>query len=241
MINKMSKLPIYQQIQNEIKKDIENKKWMVHEAIPAERQLALLFNVSRMTVRQAIQALVDEGILYRRIGSGTYVSEEKVIENMDAVTSFTNLMLKQGKQPTSHIVSFAMKPVTRSEAKALKLAEDAEVLRIERIRYGDSTPILFEVAAIPMNIASKLTRDELTNSLFQTVSDKFHLTIGDAQQTMEAVAVSEKIAPYLEVPLGTPVMRLRQTTALSDGTLFEYVDSQYVGNRFKFSTRIHAN
>lgn len=97
MINKKSKLPIYQQIQNEIKKDIDNAKWSVHEAIPAERQLAELFNVSRMTVRQAIQALVDDGVLYRRIGSGTYVSEEKVTENMDAVTSFTNLMLKQGK------------------------------------------------------------------------------------------------------------------------------------------------
>lgn len=177
MINKKSKLPIYQQIQNEIKKDIDNAKWSVHEAIPAERQLAELFNVSRMTVRQAIQALVDDGVLYRRIGSGTYVSEEKVTENMDAVTSFTNLMLKQGKTPSSHIVSFSMKPVTRQEAKALELDEDDDVLRIERIRYGDSTPILFETAAIPMNIASKLTRDELTNSLFQTVSDKFHLTI----------------------------------------------------------------
>ncbi|MCT7834832.1 MAG: GntR family transcriptional regulator, partial [Lactobacillus iners] len=74
--------PVYIKIHNQLKKDIENKKYAVGARIPAERKLALEFNVSRMTLRQAIKTLEDEGILERRLGSGTYVASQKVKEKM---------------------------------------------------------------------------------------------------------------------------------------------------------------
>ncbi|MBY7146125.1 GntR family transcriptional regulator, partial [Levilactobacillus brevis] len=93
--------PIYIQIHNDIKRAIEAGKWAVGDRIPSERELSRNFDVSRMTLRQAIQTLVDEGILERQVGSGTYVANQKVQEKMSGVTSFTDLMLTQGKQPTS--------------------------------------------------------------------------------------------------------------------------------------------
>lgn len=89
--------PMYIKIHNQIKRDIENKKYKVGERIPAERQLALKFNVSRMTLRQAIKTLEDEGILERRLGSGTYVSSQKVQERMSGIMSFTDITRANGQ------------------------------------------------------------------------------------------------------------------------------------------------
>lgn len=95
MIDKQSGIPIYIQIQSEIKKKMEDGVWKVGTSIPAERQLAEMFHVSRMTVRQAIQGLVDDNILQRRVGAGTFIAEKKLTERLEAVTSFTNLMLQE--------------------------------------------------------------------------------------------------------------------------------------------------
>ena len=84
--------PVYIQIHNQIKKDIEAGVWSVGDRIPSERELALEFNVSRMTLRQAVQTLVEEGILERQVGAGTFVARKKVQEKMTGVTSFTELM-----------------------------------------------------------------------------------------------------------------------------------------------------
>lgn len=129
-------VPVYIQIHNAIRADIEAGKWRVGDRIPSERDLAVTFKVSRMTLRQAIQTLVDEGILERRVGSGTYVANQKVQEKMSGVTSFTDLMQAQGKVPSSKTVSYHVAQPTSSEVEKLKLAPAEQVLRMERIRPG---------------------------------------------------------------------------------------------------------
>lgn len=115
MIDKQSGIPIYIQIQSEIKKKMEDGVWKVGTSIPAERQLAEMFHVSRMTVRQAIQGLVDDNILQRRVGAGTFIAEKKLTERLEAVTSFTNLMLQEGKVPSTRIVSYGIRPASTQE------------------------------------------------------------------------------------------------------------------------------
>lgn len=238
MIDKQSGIPIYIQIQSEIKKKMEDGVWKVGTSIPAERQLAEMFHVSRMTVRQAIKGLVDDNILQRRVGAGTFIAEKKLTERLEAVTSFTNLMLQEGKVPSTRIVSYGIRPASTQEQEALQLPENSNVMKIERIRYGDRVPILYEVAAIPEKIASLLTKEDIMDSLYKAIELKLGQPIGEAEQIMEASLVSEKIAPYLDVKLGSPVMKLRQITMLEDGRPFEFTRSQYVGSRFQFVARI---
>ena len=109
--------PVYIQIHNQIKKDIEAGKWKIGEKIPSERELAENFSVSRMTLRQAIQTLVDEGILERKIGSGTFVARKKVQEKMSGITSFTEITEAQGKVPTSKTVSYLITIPSLSESE----------------------------------------------------------------------------------------------------------------------------
>ncbi|WP_251946928.1 GntR family transcriptional regulator [Levilactobacillus brevis] len=226
--------PIYIQIHNDIKRAIEAGKWAVGDRIPSERELSRNFDVSRMTLRQAIQTLVDEGILERQVGSGTYVANQKVQEKMSGVTSFTDLMLTQGKQPTSKTISYHVMNPSLSEAEKLKLSEDDQVLRMERIRYGDDVPICFEVATVPEKLVDGLSKKEVTSSLYRALEDKKQLSPGKAQQTVSAMSASERIAEYLSIKRGDAILRLRQVTYLQDGTPFEYVRTQYVGERFEF-------
>ena len=107
----VSKLPVYLRIHDQIKQEIEEGKWRVGDRLPSERELSEKFNVSRMTLRQAIQTLADEGILERKIGSGTYVARKKVQETMIGTTSFSDIVKSQGSVPSSKTISyFVTKP-----------------------------------------------------------------------------------------------------------------------------------
>ncbi|WP_367370838.1 GntR family transcriptional regulator [Pediococcus parvulus] len=226
--------PIYIQIHNEIKKSIEAGKWAVGDRIPAERELAEQFNVSRMTLRQAIQTLVDEGILERRVGSGTFVANQKVQEKMSGVTSFTDLMIAQGKTPSSKTISYHAGQPSMSESEKLELNDGELVLRMERIRYADKVPICFETATVPENLVKDFSKAEVTSSLYGTLEKKAGLVPGKATQAVSAMLASEKIAEYLSVKRGEAILRLRQVSYLQDGKPFEYVRTQYVGERFEF-------
>ena len=225
--------PVYIQIHNQIKKDIEAGVWAVGDRIPSERELALEFNVSRMTLRQAVQTLVEEGILERQVGAGTFVARKKVQEKMTGVTSFTELMEEQGKKPSSRTVSYLVTTPSLSEMERLKLKDDEKVLRMERIRYADEVPICFEVATLPYSLVKDYERNQITTSLYRTLEESGR-KIGHAQQSVSAQVASERIAEYLNIERGSAILRLRQITELGDGTPFEYVRTQYAGDKFEF-------
>lgn len=213
---------------------IEEGQWQVGERIPSERDLAKVFNVSRMTLRQAVQTLVDEGILERRVGSGTYVSSQKVQERMTGIESFTEIMLSQGRKPTSQTISYHVKPASVSEAKQLQLEDETLVLRMERVRFADNIPICFEVATIPYHLIQSLGKKEITSSLYKTLEGKKHIHVGKAEQTVSAMLASERIAEFLNIKRGEAILQLKQITYSQDGLPFEYVRTQYVAERFEF-------
>ncbi|KRM18281.1 UbiC transcription regulator-associated [Ligilactobacillus hayakitensis DSM 18933 = JCM 14209] len=225
--------PVYIQIHNHIKKDIESGRWKIGEKIPPERELSKAFGVSRMTLRQAIQTLVDEGILERKVGSGTFVARKKVQEKMIGITSFTEITESQGKTPTSKTVSYLVTTPSLSESEALSLSDQQKVLRMERIRYADKLPICFEVATVPYDLVSQFEKSEITSSLYKTL-EKNGFEIGHAQQTVSAMLASERIADFLNLKKGEAILRLRQITELKDGQPFEYVRTQYAGERYEF-------
>lgn len=226
--------PIYIQIHNKIRVFIEEGKWKVGERIPSERDLAKIFDVSRMTLRQAVQTLVDEGILERKVGSGTYVSSRKVQEKMTGIESFTETMLSQGRKPTSNTVSYHVKPASVSETEQLQLEDDTKVLRMERVRFADEIPICFEVATIPYHIVEALGKKEITSSLYKTLEEKKQIHVGKAEQTISAMLASERIAEFLDIKRGEAILQLKQITYSRDGIPFEYVRTQYVAERFEF-------
>ena len=226
-------LPAYIKIHDAIKKDIDEGVWLIGDRLPSERDLADHFEVSRMTLRQAVTLLVEEGILERRVGSGTYVASHRVRDKMRGTTSFTEIVHSQGKTPSSKLISYQRQLASDTEIKELQLEPSDYVIRMERIRYADNIPLVFEVASIPEKFIKDMKRDEITEHFFKTlVSHGFE--IGKSRQTIYAKTASERVANYLSVSRGHAILALTQVSYFSNGNPFEYVRSQYVGDRFEF-------
>lgn len=229
----MSK-PVYIEIHNDIQEKIENNTWLIGKRIPSERILSEMYNVSRMTLRQAIQILVEEGILNKIPGSGTYVANQKIQEKMSGVTGFTDIMIAEGKIPSSKTMLFKEVNATFNEAEELKIDSNKKVLRMERIRYGDQIPICYEITTIRLDVLQGISQDEISRSLYQALNEKKGLKPKNAKQYISAILATKQISEYLDIKINEPVLKLRQTSYLDDGTPFEYVQSQYAAERFEF-------
>ncbi|MBM7635877.1 GntR family transcriptional regulator [Streptococcus saliviloxodontae] len=225
--------PAYIHIHDHIKKEIEDGKWQIGQRLPSERDLSETFQVSRMTLRQAITLLVEEGILERRVGSGTYVAGRRVQERMRGTTSFTEIVKSQGKYPSSKLISYQKKLASKTERDQLQLTAKDYVISMERVRYADQLPLVYEVASIPEKLIASFNQTEITEHFFQTLTQNGY-TIGKSQQTIYAKTASDKVAGHLDVAKGHAILALTQVSYFSDGTPFEYVRSQYVGDRFEF-------
>lgn len=226
-------VPAYIRIHDAIKKEIDRGVWEIGQRLPSERDLADDYEVSRMTLRQAITLLVEEGILERRVGSGTYVASHRVQEKMRGTTSFTEIVRSQGKMPSSQLISYQRKLANETEIQQLQLKATDTVVRMERVRFADNVPLVFEVASIPEKLIQSFNQEDITEHFFQTLTDNGY-EIGKSQQTIYAKNASERVANYLKVPKNHAVLALTQVSYFTDGRPFEYVHSQYVGDRFEF-------
>ena len=226
-------LPAYLQIHDQIKKEIDEEVWQIGQRLPSERDLAETFQVSRMTLRQAITLLVEEGVLERRVGSGPFVASTRVQEKMRGTTSFTEIMKSQGKTPSSQLISYRRTLPSKQEVEKLGINKTENIIRMERVRYADKLPVVYEVASIPEKFIKNFNKEEITSHFFQTLQEHGY-KIGKSQQTIYARLAKEKIAHYLEIPRGHAILALTQVSYFEDGTAFEYVKSQYVGDRFEF-------
>lgn len=226
--------PMYIKIHNQIKRDVENHIYKVGDRIPAERQLAVKFGVSRMTLRQAIKTLEEEGILERRLGSGTYVASQKVQEKMSGIMSFTEITKANGQKPSSKLISYQIGKPSLSEKERLELTTDEDILRMERIRYADQTPICYEVVTVPYNLVKNISKEEISTHLYEALNQN-NYEIGRVTEHISAAIANEQDARLLNAKKGEALITRRQVTELSDGRPFEYTRARYVAERFEFT------
>ncbi|MFC4652681.1 GntR family transcriptional regulator [Lactococcus nasutitermitis] len=226
-------VPNYVKIHDTLKEEVGASIWQIGQRLPSERDLAERFGVSRMTARQAITALVEEGILDRRVGSGTYVASRRVREKMRGTTSFTDIIKAQGKEPSSEVLSYTRTLPNDVECEKLNISKNDFIIRMERIRYADKVPICFEVASIPYELVKSFDKKSITSNFFKTLEESGY-EISRSEQIVSAKKVSTEVADYLKIRVGSAILGVTQVSYFSDETAFEYVLSQYVGDRFEF-------
>lgn len=234
MINKNSPIPIYYQLEESIKQQIDSGELKEDEAIPSEREFAEKFQISRMTVRQALNNLVMEGYLYRHKGRGTFVNKKKVEQELQGMTSFTEDMIARGMTPSSKLLSFDIIQADQKTATELLIAENDPVYKIKRIRLADEEPMAMETAYIPVGIVPGLTEESSNLSLYRYIEDELSLTISEARQEIEASIAGPKEADELAIEVGAPVLLIVRTSYLQDGTPFELVKSAFRADRYRF-------
>jgi GntR family transcriptional regulator len=234
MINKNSPVPIYHQLEEYIKQQIENGVLAEESVIPSEREFAERFQISRMTVRQAINNLVSEGYLNRQKGRGTFVTKKKVEQELQGMTSFTEDMLSRGMNPSSILLSFQILPADKKTALALRIEETDSIYKIKRIRLADGAPMALETAYIPVEIVPGLTEENSNLSLYQYIEENLALSISEATQEIEASTADHLDAETLEIKFGDPILLIERISYLQEGIPFELVKSTFRADQYRF-------
>jgi GntR family transcriptional regulator len=241
LIEKNSPIPIYYQLGELIKELIAKGELKPGDSLPAEREYAEKFQISRMTVRQAFTQLVNEGYLHRVQGRGTFIAERKpkIEQGLQGLTSFTEDMVSRGMKPGSQLIKFEIIPATNDIARELGIQEYGPVYEIQRIRLADDMPMALETNYISANFIKGLTEQIVNQSLYAYIEDTLKLKIDHASQVIESSVADEMEAEYLKVQEGAPVMLIQRNTFLSDGTPVEYVKSSYRADRYKFKIQMN--
>ncbi|MER2057922.1 MAG: GntR family transcriptional regulator [Niallia sp.] len=232
MIIKDSHIPIYYQLEMEIKEIIKNLQ--PGDPISSEREFSEKYGISRMTVRQAINNLVAEGVLVRQRGKGTFVATPKVEQELSGLTSFSEDMRSRGLTPQTKILDFKTIPCPRGIASKLQIEEGDTVYEFSRLRIADDIPMALETSYLPTTLIKDLQEETLHGSIYEYVEQTLYLKISHATQTIESTLSQKNESTPLGIKEGAPVLLMERYSYLENGTPFEYVKSIYRGDRYKF-------
>jgi GntR family transcriptional regulator len=230
-------LPIYQQIRRTVKFWILDKDYNPNDKIPPELELAKQFDVNRMTIRQALSPLVEEGLLIRKRGEGTFVTtDEELIQGMSLkhIGMTNELLLPLMKSKTLTVEKKELEPSHLVREK-LELDEDVHhVVRIKRDRLVTEGFRAFTINYLPLEIGRKLGEDELLKKpLLKIMEDDLKINFIEAFQTIEVSFADEETATHLGIHPGVPTLLTERIMYTEKGKPVELVHTIYEANQYK--------
>lgn len=200
------------------------------EAIPSERELVATYDVSRATVRRAIEALIADGVLHRIQGKGTFVAPPRIESHLH-LASFTQDMRRRGLTPSTRVVSIALLAPTDAAATDLGLPPGAEAWLLERVRLADGEPMAYERGWYPSDLFPHLDAHDLSASLYEVMAEHYGLA-PDAAEQIAWSDQAQTAARHLGVAPTAPVM-LFDRISRAKGRPVERVRSWYRGDRYQ--------
>ena len=223
-------VPRYYEIEQALRARIADLR--PDDPLPSDAMLCQEFGVSRMTARNAVQRLSQEGLVYRVPGRGTFVAEPPVHRQAGHLLSFTEEMRRRGRVPSSQLLAREVRDPGPAEASRLQLDPGAEVIAVRRLRVADDEPVAIEEAVFPAAIAPLIEHADLEHaSLHDTLVEGGHVpTMGRARLCAEAAGPQD--APLLDVPEGSPLLVEKRVIHDQDGRPLELCESRYVGDRY---------
>lgn len=217
-------------------------EWAPGDLIPSERELCERYGISRMTARQSITELVNEGLLYRQQGKGTYVGRPKIAQQLLRLTGFTEDMRAREQKPGARVLSAEMWPADETTAERLRVKVGQPVYRLRRLRLADSEPLALETSCISFIGCERLLDHDLErDSLYLLLATAFDIPPLEAEQELEADLAGTEEAHLLAVPVGSPVLRTRRVTVTRRNQPVEFATSVYRGDKYRFYTRMVRN
>src|SRR5699024_7559555 len=203
-------VPLYQQLKEHITEKIDKKIWKPGDKIYLENQLYEKFDVSRNTAKKAIEDLVQEGIVYRVQGKGSFVNQPKIEQSLTGFYSFSQVLEEKGLQQKDVIISITVEKASHKVAQALQINDGEEVIVLTRLRYAQDEPIILESSYLrkdKIHHVEKLKQVEET-PLYQLLRLEFNVNVNSAKEAFEPVLITEKEAQHLEVKVGSPALLL---------------------------------
>ena len=235
-------VPVYYQIKQTIRDWIINKEFGFGDKIPSENELARVFNVNRLTVRQAISQLVQEGLLISKRGYGTFVTNNTQLINSLSLecTGFMDGIFYQVEKSETKSVSInkMIAPIFVREKLALD-KKDVEVMQIKRVRFLSGNSFNYVINYVPLEIGERLTQEALrTKPLLLILEQDFGIQFTEAFQTIQASFADQEVAEKLRIPSGSPILFLERIMYIKKQKPIELVHISFRGDLFKYIIRL---
>ena len=235
-------LPLYYQIKQTIKGWIVNKEFKPGDKIPSENELAKRFKVNRLTVRQALSQLIQEGFLISKRGQGTFVVDnEDLYENLDLeFTGFIDDLFYQITKTKTMSVEIRKVTVNALIKEKLRLDDSEEsVIQIKRVRYKNSNSFAYTVNYLPLDIGTKITEEDLKKKpLLQIIEEDLNIQFTEAFQTIEASFADKEVSERLRVAQGSPILYVERVMYTGKHKPVEFVQTSYRGDLYKYIVRL---
>lgn len=229
--------PLYLQIRKDILEKIESGVWPEGIIIPPEKKLALQYNVSRVTIRSALQALVKEGYLKRKAGFGTTVSLNKSsLSNFTYIQSFTNEMKEMGRSPNTLKASLELISANKTLAELFKINEGDKIYNLKRIR-GAVFPILYSNTFLKPVITIPNDEAVLYGSLYKYLS-AHNVLFSYFEEYISSIVGSKEVRNYLKVDNDVPLLKRERYAYNEQNELVEFTETFYNGNDYHYRTKL---
>lgn len=230
-------LAIYKELLNRVNNDTYNN---LNNPIPNEIQLSKEFDCSRMTMRRAIDLLVQEGIIYRRRGSGSFIRDNTSSKyspvfklNNEVISGLTDSI---EYDIVNKLISFKLIFATESIKNALSLKLNDPVYEIIRVRYINNSPYVIEKTYMNASIISGITEEILRKSIYKYIEEELKLSISSSKKILRASPSTESDRDYLLLSENEPILEVEQIAYLSNGKAFEYSFSRHRYDKFEFTS-----
>jgi GntR family transcriptional regulator len=238
-LDRRSGIPLYHQIQQRLLEQIQSGEMKPGEPLPSIERIAKRMGVSQMTVRQAVRALCELGVIYSRQGKGTFISAIKLERDFRQVLSFSEETIARGSSPSSAVLSFGIQEANPQVREALALDEGEKVFCLRRVRYSDAIPMGIECSCLPVHLCPLLMETfDPSKSLYKELAEQHGIQLMVTDEIIEVGNASAEEARLLDIPAKSAVFLFTRISYLESGTPAEHVKSVYPGDRYKVVNRL---
>lgn len=235
MLDNESSYPLYAQIADNLRLNIRSSKWKEGEKIPTEMELCDYYHVSRITVRKAIEELVNENLLYRERSRGTFVKSFETMANSHktVIKGFTEEMNELRRNPSTLSAHIYTSHADHQTAKNLAIQPGDKIIILERVRGVDEEILVFFKTFIKYDDRISLDANDYYES-FYTYLKTLGINISEEQEYIEAIQASLQIQKILKVPPHTPILKRVRLTYDRKNSFSEFTECFYIGSKYRY-------
>lgn len=238
-ISRLSKVPLYYQLYQILLTQIRDGTLQPEDMLPAESELVDQYDLSRSTVRQALELLVNDGLIYRKRGQGTFVARATFEQNLTRIVSFWEDMKQRGHEPATKVLSSELVPSPEDVAQALEIEPGEELANIVRLRIADGETMSVEHSFLVHKYCPGVTqRDYANSSLRQMLADEYNINLVYAKQKIRAVAASSSLAKDLMIEPRDPLLYVERVTFSDLDIPIEFLRIFHRGDRYTFFSEL---
>ena len=239
-VNRQSKMPLHEQLYEILRSSIQRGEWAVGEMIPTEPELIEQYQVSRITVRQALNRLVNEGLIYRQQGRGTFVAEPTLEQGLTRIISFTEDMRQRGLAPGTRVLFEGLIPAPEDIAEQLQVKPGEELARLERLRLANQKPMSIEESYLVHRYCpAVLEYDYSETPLREILQRQYDIRIARARQTIRAVVATPEQARLLGIDQPASLLFVERVSYSQHNLPVEFLRIHYRGDRYTLYNELH--